>query len=180
MVNNSNFINTGEYNMTFNIKEYLNDMVVSQEDPELELAMDSVKLTELGCDDAWLARQEHFGVAGAMERQIEYLGTTLLPVAEAKITKMSSTGVMGESYTQDHWFGTTNSERPHESEEVSFDQQIEDQQNFADGLRDRMRTAAIRMVTRVRAHDELSNLLNQLTYASIKSKATANRKARAA
>jgi|TARA_R110000822_G_scaffold300834_2_gene424366 hypothetical protein len=166
--------------MTFNMKEFLDDMTVGQDDEELEMAMDSVKLTELGCDDAWLARQEHYGVAGAMERQIEYLGTTLLPSAEAKITKMSSDGVMGESYVADHWFGTSNSERPHESEEIAFDQQIEDAQNFADGLRSRMRTAAIRMVTRIRAHDEISITLSQLTYASIKSKAAANRRAKAA
>ena len=178
MVNILNFINTGD-DMTFNIAEYLGDMVVNPDDPELELATDAVKLTELGCDDAWLARQEHFGVAGAMERQIEYLGTTLLPNAEAKITKMSSSGVIGESYSADHWFGTTNSDSPHENEEISFDQQIEDQQNFADGLRARMRTAAIRMVTRVRAHDDVSKMLDQLTYSAIKAKAASNRMAKA-
>ena len=161
----------------FNISQFLNDLEVSPDDPELELANDSVKLTELGCEDAWLARQEHFGVAGAMERQIEYLGNTLLPNTEAKIQRMASSGVIGESYSADHWFGTTNEDDPHVNDEVAFDQQIEDQQNFADNLRARMRTAAIRMVTRIRAHDELSKTLDQLTYSAIKAKAAANRAA---
>jgi len=177
--NNSHYINTGDIMNTFSVPQFLSEMSVSKDDPELELAMDAVELTELGCDDGWLARQEHFGVAGAMERQIEYLGSVLLPNAEDKIKKMASDGIIGESYTQDHWFGTTNSDSPHENEEISFDQQIEDQQNFADGLRARMRTAAIRMVTRIKAHDELSNTLGQLTYSAIKAKATANRNAKA-
>ena len=178
-VNNSHFVNTGDNNMTFNITEFLNEMTVADDNEELQLAVDSVKLTELGCDDAWLARQEHYGVAGAMERQIEYLGTTLLPVAENKITQAASNGVRGESYCADNWFGTTNSTSPHESNDVSPDQQVEDAQNFADGLRSRMRTAAIRMVTRIRAHDEISKDLGQLTYGMIKAKAEANRRAKA-
>ena len=178
--------------MTFTVQGFISGLVEEnptlfkwnqkepeKNDAELELAMDSVNLTELGCDDGWLARQEHFGVAGAMERQIEYLGNTLLPNAEAKIQKMASGGIIGESYTQDHWFGTTNTESPHENEEIAFDQQIEDQQNFADDLRARMRTAAIRMVTRIKAHDDISNTLGQLTYSAIKAKATANRMAKA-
>jgi hypothetical protein len=176
--------------MTFTVQGFISGLVEEnptlfkwnqkepeKNDAELELAMDSVKLTELGCDDGWLARQEHFGVAGAMERQIEYLGNTLLPNAEAKVQKMASGGIIGESYTQDHWFGTTNTESPHENEEIAFDQQIEDQQNFADDLRARMRTAAIRMVTRIKAHDDISNTLGQLTYSAIKAKAAANRAA---
>ena len=163
--------------MTFNLATYLDDMVVTQDDPDLKLAIDSVELTELACDDAWLARQEHYGVAGAMERQLEYLGGTLVPNAESRIQRMSSEGVMGESYTMDSWFGTSNEDDQHINDEIALDQLIDDQQTFVDGLHRRMRVAAIRFVTRVRAHDELSKTLEQLTYGGIKAKAEANRKA---
>ena len=161
----------------FNLQEYMNTLVVPQDDPELEKAKDIVELTEIVCDDAWLARQDHYGSAGAMERQIQYLGSTLLPNAERKLQRMNSDGVIGESYTQDSWFGTTNEDDPHINDEISFDQQKEDQQNFVDGLKIRMRTAAIMFATRVRAHDAISLTLDQLTYGGIKAKAQSNREA---
>ena len=166
--------------MTFDLATYLDDMVVTQDDPDLKLAIDSVELTELACDDAWLARQEHYGVAGAMERQLEYLGGTLVPNAESRIQRMSSKGVMGESYTMDSWFGTSNEDDQHVNDEIALDQLIDDQQTFVDGLHRRMRVAAIRFVTRVRAHDDLSKTLEQLTYGGIKAKAETNRQAAAA
>ena len=162
----------------FNINEYLSSMQVNKDDAELEKANDIVEMTEIVCDDPWLARQDHFGSAGAMERQLEYLGGTLLPNAEAKCQRMSSKGVIGESYTPDHWFGNTNDHDPHINDEVAFDQQIDDQQTFIEELKNRMRTAAILFVTRMRAHDELSKQLDQLTYAAIKQKAASNRAAR--
>ena len=162
----------------FNINQYLSDLTVLEDDVELKQAMELVELTELICDDAWLARQDHFGSAGAMERQLEYLGGTLLPNAENKKTRMSSGGVIGESYVMDNWFGMSNEENRHENEEISFDQQLEDQENFIDSLKTRMRTAAILFVTRVRAHDELSKTLDQLTYSGIKAKAASNRQAK--
>lgn len=163
----------------FNIKEYLAELTVEQDDPELVKALEIIDLTEIICDDAWLARQDHYGSAGAMERQIEYLGDILLPNAENKLSRMKSSGVIGESYTQDSWFGTTNEDDPHINDEIPFDQQVEDQANFVDGLVVRMRTAAILFVTRVRAHDEISKTLDQLTYGAIKAKAESNRQDRA-
>jgi hypothetical protein len=163
----------------FNINTYLSELVVKQDDEEMKRALDIIELDELMYEDPWLSRQGHFGVAGAMERQLAYLGGTLLPNSESKLQRMSSTGVIGESYTQDSWFGTSNADDPHINEEVSFDQQIDDQQEFVDSLRNRMRTAAIVFVTRVRAHDELSKQLDQLTYSAIKAKADSNRQARA-
>ena len=159
----------------FSLNEYLNDLIVHQDDEELAKSLEVVDLTALICDDAWLSRQAYYGMAGAMERQLEYLGTTLLPNSEQKLTRMSANGVIGESYTPDSWFGTSNEDDPHVNEEISFDQQIEDQQNFIDQLRTRMRTAAILFVTHVRAHDELSGQLNQLSYSGIKAKAAQNR-----
>jgi hypothetical protein len=161
----------------FNLQVYLNELVVKEGDEELQRSLDIINLNEIICDDMWLARQLLYGVAGAMERQLVYLGETLLPNTENKITRMSSDGVMGESYTQDSWFGTTNEDNPHVNEEVPLDQLIDDAKTFAQELRERMRTAAIIFVTNVRKHDDISKELNQFTYGQIKAKAASNRQA---
>lgn len=163
----------------FRLQEYVNELTVTQDDVEVVQAKEVVTLVELICDDAWLARQAHYGMAGAMERQLDYLGSTLLPNSESKLQRMVSGGIIGESYVTDHWSGTTNEDDPHVNDEISFDQQVDDQKSFIEQLKRRMRTAAIIFVVHLRAHDELSNTLDQLTYSGIKSKASANRKAAA-
>jgi hypothetical protein len=164
----------------FSVNQYMKDMIVKTDDEELIKAMDIIELTEAICDDRWLARQDHFGSAGAMERQLEYLGGTLLPNAQKKLERMNNDGVMGESYTIDSWFGTSNADDPHINDEIPYDQLIDDQRTFIDQLHVRMRTAAILFATRVRAHDEISKQLDQLTYGAIKAKAASNRQARSA
>ena len=163
----------------FNVNTFLHELVVSEDDIELKLANDSVELTELACDDAWLARQEHYGVAGAMERQIEYLGGTLIPNAERRLTQSGSAGVGGESYTFDSFSGSTNADDQHINDEVDSNYRDQETRDFITGLEKRMRTAGIRMITRVIAHDKLSKLLTpeQLSYGGIKGKAASNRKA---
>lgn len=160
----------------FNLNEYINDLVVKEDDEELKQALEMVELTQLICDDAWLARQAMYGMAGAMERQIEYLGGTLLPRTEQRIRRLNGEGVTNESMVVDSWFGTTNADSPHINDEDP-DEGLNNAQNFADQLKVRMRTAAIIFVTHVRAHDELSNTLEQLTYMGIKQKAASNRAA---
>ena len=164
----------------FNMNEYLNELVVAQDDEELLSCLEGIKMYEMICDDAWLARAHHFGVAGAMERQLEYIAGTLLVNAQEKLSRMKSNGIIGESYTMDSWFGTTNEDDPHVNEEVSFDQQVDDQETFIDNLESRIRTGAILFVTHVRAHDEISKDLNQPSYGGIKAKAAANRAAKEA
>jgi hypothetical protein len=166
-----------------NVPEYLAGILIGEEDDSqatLDRSKDSVELMNLMCNDQWLARASHFGTAGAMDRHIEYIGSVLLPQAENKLSRMTSKGIMGEAYVQNHWFGETNEEQPHVSQEVPLDQLIEDQQNFVDELKSRMKTAGIIMVTAVREHDLLSSELDQLTYAAIKAKAAHNRSAREA
>ena len=124
--------------------------VVNQEDPELTQAMDHVQMTQLCCDDAWLARQTHYGVAGAMERQIEYLGGTLLPNTESRIQKMNGQGITQESYVIDNWFGTTNADSEHIDTENKGDEIIKAEM-FRDQLVKRMRTAAIILVVHMKA-----------------------------
>jgi hypothetical protein len=164
----------------FKVTEFLNELVVAQDDIELQLANDGVELTELGCDDSWLARQEHYGVAGAMERQIEYLGGTLIPNSEKRLTQSGSDGVGGESYQFDSFTGSTNEDDAHINDEVDQNYRDQETRDFISTLEKRMRTAGIRMITRIIAHDKLSKLLmpEQLSYGGIKGKAAFNQKAR--
>lgn len=160
------------------VPTFLAEIVISEENGTTELlqrAKDACEVNQLIDDDKWLSRADNFGQAGAMDRHIEYLGHTLLPNAEAKLNRMTSKGIIGESYVRDSWFGETNAQEPHVNEEVSFDQLVEDQQNFIDQLKRRMTIAGIKMVVAIRNHDQLSNDLEQLTYAGIKAKAAANR-----
>jgi hypothetical protein len=161
----------------WNLDEYLSDLVVAQDDDEIKLAQDHVNLTQLICEDVWLARQAHYGVAGAMERQLEYIGSTLLPRTENNITRMSSSGVSNESHgIMNSWFGTTNEDNIHDNDEVSNDDRVADSKAFKEQLKVRMRTAAILFAAHVRAHDSLSKQLDQLTYSGIKAKANSNRR----
>ena len=166
--------------MTFNLQAYLNDLTVSEDDETVKKSLDVVELLGIICDDKWLARQAYYGVCGAMERQLVYLGETLLPNTESRISRMVSTGIIGESYSQDHWFGNTNDDNPHVNDEVAFDQQIDDTKTFAEELRERMRTAAIIFVVHLREHDKISKNMEppQLMYGQIKSKAESNRQAK--
>ena len=161
----------------FNINEYLNDLVVEQDDEELARATDLVDLIQLISDDPWLSRQAHFGLAGAMERQIEYLGSTLLPNTVSRIRAAKAEGVATETYTQDSWFGSSNVDDPHINDE-NPEQKVTDNEMFRDQLEVRMRTAAIMFATNMRAHNDISVDLNQLSYGQIKAKAEANRLAR--
>lgn len=160
----------------FNLQEFVNDMTVTEDDTEYKQSLEIVELIQLICEDAWLARQAMYGMAGAMERQLTYIGGTLLPNTEQRITRYSGEGVSGESYVMDNWAGVTNADKPHINDENPTEA-LDNAQNFAEQLRTRMRTAAILFVTHVRAHDDLSSTLEQLSYAGIKAKANANRNA---
>ena len=165
--------------MTFNLNEYLNNLTVTSDDEEYIAAKDLLEAQEILCNDKWLARQANFGMAGAMERQLEYLGGTLLPNSEDKLRRMNSNGVIGESYTKDSWFGHTNEDEQHVNDELPFDQLRDDQQSFIEQLEQRMRTAGIIFGVNVRQHDFLSSILQpqQLSYAAIKAKGQQNRAA---
>ena len=62
--------------MTFNLQGYLNDLVVTEDDENVEKSLAVVDLLGILCNDKWLARQAYYGVCGAMERQLVYLGET--------------------------------------------------------------------------------------------------------
>ena len=157
--------------------EYINDLVVTEDDAELKQAKDSVEVSELLCNDEWLVRQLHYGVAGAMERQMDYLLDTLIPRTESRIARLNGQTVSRE-IVQPSWAGSTNSEEAHINDEAP-DQAIDNSQTFLESLEKRVRTAAIIFVMHMKAHDEVSNVLEQLTYGQIKQKAAQNRKAAA-
>jgi hypothetical protein len=164
--------------MSFDIETFLKGIKIEDHQETLQHAKDACIVEELAANDPWLARAAHFGVAGAMQRHIIYVGGTLLDNAQQKLTRMSSEGVMGESYVQDHWFGNTNEnedENPHVSNEVPFDVQIEKQQNFVEELEGRILRGGIMMVTRIKFHDDLSLSMSprQKTYDQIQASSSA-------
>ena len=161
----------------FDLPGYLETLTVDSKDEDVKRSLELVELIGIICDDAWLCRQAYYGMAGAMERQIDYLGSTLVPNAETRVSRLASSGIRGESYVQDSWFGTTNEDDAHVNDEVGSEQALADAQEFLRNLEYRMRTAAIIFVTHVRAHDSISKDLDQLSYGQIKAKAEANRKA---
>ncbi len=164
----------------FNVQEFLNELVVTQDDEELQGIKEAADLVTYICDDAWLARARFFGEAGAMERHIEHLGNSMLPNQYTKLTRLEAqggNGIQGESYTVNSWFGTTNADDPHMSDELGKQQQIDDTQMFIAQLEKRQRTAALMLVVAVREHDELSDMLDQHKYGTIKAMAAAKRAA---
>ena len=158
----------------FSINEYVNGLVVQEDDEELAQAKQVAEINNMLCDDGWLVRQLYFGVAGSMERQIQYLGGTLIPNAESRKTKLGSDGVRGESLVIDSWFGTSNADKNHEADETP-DQEMDDTETFIENLQVRMRTAAIIMVVNIKCHDEVSKGLGQMSFGQIKAAAETKR-----
>lgn len=159
----------------FNVQEFVNTLTVEPDDEKLTQANEMVLLTTLICEDAWLCRQAMFGVAGAMERQIMFLGGTLIPNNERTLTRMSSEGVSSEAYVPAQWVGTSNSLNEHINDEIPIEDKIVNKQEFIEDLKHRMRTAAIIFAVHLREHDELSTELDQLSYYGIKASADAKR-----
>tara|TARA_R110000765_G_scaffold322315_1_gene414168 strand:+ start:132 stop:623 length:492 start_codon:yes stop_codon:yes gene_type:complete len=160
------------------VNQYVNELTVDADDLDLVQAKEHATLSELLCDDLWLVRQLHYGVAGAMERQMDYLMNTLIPNTESRIARLNGQTVSREEISV-NWAAPTNSEEVHNNDENPA-QAIDDAQTFVEGLHKRVRTAAIIYVIHVQAHDEASKILEQFTYQQIKDKAASNRAARAA
>jgi hypothetical protein len=159
----------------FNVQEFVNTLTVEPDDEKLTQANEMVQLTTLICEDSWLCRQAMFGVAGAMERQMQFLGGTLIPNSERSLNTMSSRGVGGEAYVAAQWVGTSNSLDEHINDEIPVEDKVADKQMFIEDLKHRMRTAAIIFAVHLREHDELSGQLDQLSYYGIKASANAKR-----
>ena len=167
----------GNLNNWLFVQQFVKSLSVSQDDETVKDAKKVVDIMLNLCDDAYLCRAMFWGMATAMENQIVYLGTNLLVNAERKLSRLTSDGIMGESDLDVSWFA--NEAKAHINDENAGDQ-IAQAEAFIEQTQDKMRTAAILFVVYMRAHDEQSALLNQLTYSAIKAKANTNRTTRAA
>ena len=159
------------------VQQYVKGLSVSQDDETVNDAKKVVDIMLNLCDDAYLCRAMFWGMATAMENQLVYLGTNLLPNAERKLSRLASDGIMSESDLDVAWY--SNEDKAHVNDENAGDQ-IAQAEAFINQTQDKMRTAAILFVVYMRAHDEQSGILNQLTYSAIKAKANTNRSMRAA
>ena len=158
----------------FDVYTYCKDLVVPQDDEVLQDTLKNIELYELLFDDAYLSRAYHWGVATSMENQLSYLGGNLLPGAEERHNNQFGDGITGEGDLSVDWFA--NEAKPHINEDRPLDQLEDDSKTFMDQIQDKMRTAGIVFVAHVRAHDEVSKDLNQLSYGAIKSRAASKRK----
>lgn len=160
----------------FNVQEFCKDLKIEPEDKAtINDAKKLVELTELICEDAYLARAWFWGTATAMENQVSYLGGNLLPKAERKYNSLTSKGFLGEGDVSVDWYA--NEDKPHVNDDVTMDDQVIDAEAFIARTKEKMKTAAILFVAMVQAHDDNSKMLDQLTYSAIKAKSSNKRKA---
>jgi hypothetical protein len=158
----------------FNVTEYLNSITISKDDETYIQATDHARMTAIICDDAYLTRQAYFGIAGAMDRQLEYLGGTLLPSVEQRIRTKNSSGIMAESYVLDHQLGFSNSMKEHINAE--YDEQEDNDAKFKEELEERMFVAGVMCIVNILAHDDVSKDINQMSYGQIRGRAAQNKK----
>ena len=174
-------------NKMFNINDFLTNLDVSDSTDIIDETLDLTKIVHLITNDPWLARQAFFGLAGSMERQLEWIGSSMYPNAVRKLERLASGGIKSETYTVNNWFGTTNADNEHVNaetvishtgDEINVDQQLDDQREFVDELEGRMKRAGIIFVYCMKEHDKLSDELDQLSYAGIKVKGAMNKQQR--
>jgi len=162
----------------FDFEAYLKGLKKEGNEETFEHAVDAATVEAIAANDPWLSRAAHYGSASAMENHAKFVGGNLLPGQQRKLFKMEAKGVMGESYTRDNWFGTTNEEpesNPHVSEEVPFDQLCDDVKTFIEELENRILRAAVIHIVRVEFHDRDSEKIDQYSYADIKRSAALKR-----
>ena len=156
----------------FNVAAYIQGLNVTPDDEDFINYKQQAEITLLACDDAYLARADFWGMATARENQVLYIGDRLLPNVERQLNQLTGRGINSES---NETFRFSNEEAPHINEEVSIEELVADKEAMIDQLNDKMRRAAIGLVIAVQNHDELSQVLGQLTYSGIKAQASTKR-----
>ena len=170
MTSNANWASPGP---DFKVNAFCQDLSVT---PDNDILLEFKKLftaTSALLEDAYSTRAYFWGVASAMENQIQYLGSNYLPNLERRVNTLEGNGFLSEGDLQVDWF--SNEDKPHVNDETPIDTQASDVRNQIDVIQDRMQTLAIAYVTAVREHDDISKDLQQLTYGAIKSRAAAKR-----
>ena len=159
----------------FSVPLFVRGLVVDNTDEAYLQIKKSMELIANVFDDAYLARAYYWGVASAMENQLTYLGGNMLPNLERKLNTLNETGYLGESDLSEYRFA--NEDRPHVNEDTTLDDQVNSAKNRIDILQEKMVTAAVVFVEAIRAHDDISKDLGQLTYSAIKARASDKRAA---
>ena len=70
----------------FNAVEFINDLTVSNDDEVVKKVTDLIELKHLIYEDAWTVRQSCYNEAFGMLSHLNYLGGTLLPRAEQRLS----------------------------------------------------------------------------------------------
>ncbi len=161
--------------MSFDVSEFLDGLTVDPEDHDLDQCRKLAELTQHILEDPYLCRSYYWGVAAAMENQLTYLGGNYRVNLERRLNAIEGNGILSESDVRVKWFA--NEDKPHVNSDVTIEDQIDEIKTRIDQCNDKMRTAAIMFVVNVHNHDEVSRQLEQLSYASIKSRSAAKRKA---
>ena len=166
-------VNWAEPGPDFKVNAFCKELVVTPDNEVLQEVKKLFNATSVLLEDAYSTRAYFWGVASAMENQIQYLGSNYLPNLERRVNTLEGNGYLSEGDLQVNWF--SNEDKPHVNEDLDVDTQASDVRNQIDVIQDRMRTLAITYVTAVREHDDISKDLQQLTYGAIKSRAAAKR-----
>ncbi len=163
--------------MSFNITQFVSEIVVKKDDPWYKDVLRFVELASSIIEDAWLLRAYWWGVASAMENQCTYLGGNFLVNLEGQYSRLADpTGFLGESDLSQVKFA--NEDQPHINDEISVEEKLETLTQRIDSVKEKMQIAGVIFVFAVRQHDSISQDLDQLTYGAIKARAANNRKAR--
>ena len=157
----------------FQVNEFCKDLVITPENEVLQEFTQLFTATSALLEDAYSTRAYFWGVASAMENQIQYLGGNYLPNLERRVNTLEGNGYLSEGDLSVDWF--SNEDKPHVNEDVTIETQASDTRNQIDMISERMRTLAIAYVLAVWEHDDISKDLQQLTYGAIKSRAAAKR-----
>ena len=162
-----------ETTMTFDVNSYVKDLDVPRDNEVLQEWEQLFDTTQVILNDAYSARAYFWGVASAMENQIQYLGSNYLPNLENRVNKLEGNGFLSEGDLQVSWY--SNEDKPHVNEDIDITEQASDTKNQIRNIQDRMANLGVAYVLARKNHDDISNNLNQLSYGAIKSRAAAKR-----
>jgi hypothetical protein len=158
---------------SFKVNAFCKDLAIGTSDEILTEFQQLFNATSILLSDAYSTRAYFWGVASALENQIQYLGSNYLPNLERRVNTLEGTGYLSEGDLQVDWFA--NEDKPHVNDDTDIETQASDVRSQIDVIQERMRTLAIGYVLAVREHDDISKDLQQLTYGAIKSRAAAKR-----
>ena len=159
--------------MTFNVNEFCSEIEITPDNEVLVEWKQLFNTTQILLDDAYSCRAYFWGVASAMENQIQYLGGNYLPNLERRVNQLEGNGFLSESDLQVSWH--SNEDKPHVNEEVDAILQSSEVKDQIDNIQDRMVNLGVAYVLARTSHDDISKTLNQLTYGAIKAKAAARK-----